>query len=365
MEKKRILIISIFAIALLTVILSLIVFIISLPEKAKEIEKPKVEYGEFTVRYEDEYEPGSSTTYYLHKDGSIEFTHTKYCSAKDCEPTTSDKKNLDFEKENLKLTYEFLRNFIKEDNEVTIYNSQIKDEKTKSMMFYILYDREEFIPLEMSDYDYKLELGKGYNFYDVYLKGNKIDVASTIYEKYDFVGIQTHTIKFKKQEILVDFIKEQFEKDETNKNIYYTGYSYKDKLILDAIIENNEDYIKNIEEAKELLYTLKYVGMDCLTPTLDIYDDKSYDYNYTFTTDGSEPTPKKGTYDYDLNKLLKTTKYEDVPEHPAGFFYLKGKEKNYYLGMEDKELDDFLKTAGLTKASFTCSLELERNNEAN
>ena len=61
MEKKRILIISIFAIALLTVILSLIVFIISLPEKAKEIEKPKVEYGEFTVRYEDEYEPGSST----------------------------------------------------------------------------------------------------------------------------------------------------------------------------------------------------------------------------------------------------------------------------------------------------------------
>jgi hypothetical protein len=233
------------------------------------------------------------------------------------------------------------------------------------MFFNISYEREELIQLDASNYDYKLELAKGNNFHLIYLEDNKINVANLIYENYDLVEIKKHTINFENNKIIKDFIKEQFEKDETFKNIYYTGYSYKDKLIMDAIIENNEDYIKNIEAAKELLYTLNYVGMDCLTPTLDIYDDKSYDYNYTFTTDGSEPTPKKGTYDYDLNKLLKTTKYEDVPEHPAGFFYLKGKEKNYYLGMEDKELDDFLKTAGLTKASFTCSLEHERLNEAN
>lgn len=365
MKKKKILIISIFAIALLTVILSLVVFILSLPEKAKEIEAPKVEYGEFTVRIEEDYEPGASTTYYLHKDGSIEFTHTKYCSAIDCEPTTSDKKILDFEKENLKLTYDFLRNLIEEGNEVTIYDSQIEDEKTKSLLFDISYEREELISLELSNYEYKLELGKGNNFHLIYLEGDKINVANLIYENYDLVGIKKHQIKFENNKIIKEFIKEQFDKGETFKNIYYTGSSYKDKLILDAIIENNEDYIKNIDEAKELLYTLNYVGMNCPTPTLDIYNDKSYDYNYTYTTDGSEPTPKKGTYDYDINKLLKTTEYEEISEHPAGFFYLKGKDNKYYLGMEDKDLDDFLKTAGLTKGSFTCSLEHERLNEAN
>lgn len=365
MEKKRILIISIFTVALLTVILSLIAFIISLPQKSKEVEVPKKEYGEFTIRYEEDYEPGASTTYYLHKDGSIESIHTQYCSALDCEPTTSEKEPLEFEKDNLKLTYQFLRNLIKKGNEVTIYDSQIKDEKTKSMFFNISYEREELVPLDASNYDYKLELAKGNNFHLIYLEDNKINVANLIYENYDLVEIKKHTINFENNKIIKDFIKEQFEKDETFKNIYYTGYSYKDKLIMDAIIENNEDYIKNIEEAKELLYTLNYVGMNCPTPTLDIYDDKSYDYNYTYTTDGSEPTPKKGTYDYDLKKLLKTTKYDDIEEHPAGYFYLEGKEKSYYLGIEDKDLDDFLKTAGLTKGSFTCSLEHERLNEAN
>ena len=195
MGKKRILIISIFTVALLTVILSLIAFIISLPSKSKEVEVPKKEYGEFTIRYEEDYEPGASTTYYLHKDGSIEYIHTQYCSALDCKPTTSEKEPLEFEKDNLKLTYKFLRNLIKKGNEVTIYDSQIKDEKTKSMFFNISYEREELIPLDASNYDYKLELAKGNNFHLIYLKDNKINVANLIYEKYDLVEIKKHTIE--------------------------------------------------------------------------------------------------------------------------------------------------------------------------
>lgn len=365
MTKKKILIVSVLAVALLTVILSMIFYIISLSSKPVEVEKPKKEYGEFTVRYEEDYEPGASTTYYLHKDGSIEYVHTQYCSALDCEPTTSEKESLEFEKENLKLTYNFLRNLIEEGNEVTIYKSQIKDDKTSSMFFNISYEREELIPLDASNYDYKLELSKGNNFHLIYLEDDKINVANLIYENYDLKEIKKHTIRFENKKVIKEFIKEQFKKDETFKNIYYGSYEYKDKMILDAIIANDESLLKDLSEAKELLYTLKYVGMDCLTPTLDIYNDKTYDYNYTYTTDGTEPTPLKGTYDYDINKLLKTTKYEDVPEHPAGFFYLENKKKSYYLGMEDKDLADFLASANLSTASFMCSLELERSNEAN
>ena len=130
-------------------------------------------------------------------------------------------------------------------------------------------------------------------------------------------------------------------------------------MILDAIIANDESLLKDLSNVKELLYTLKFVGLDCLTPTLDIYDDKSYDYNYTFTTDGSEPTPRKGTYDYDLNKLLKTTNVDELGEHHMVYFYLKNKKKSYYLGIEDKDLIDFLASANLTTESFMCSLEYE------
>lgn len=365
MTKKKILIISAFSIAILTAILSLIVYIISITPASTEITKEKLEYGEYTIRYEEDYEPGSSTTYYLHKDGSIEYTHTRYCTAKDCQSVTTELKELEFSKENLKLTYEFFLSLIEEKKENVIYKSQIKDDKTNSMFFYIQDQREDLIPLELSKYDYKLELLKGNNFHLIYLKDNKIDVANLIYENYDLVDIKTHTLDFKNTKIVKDFIKEQFDKNETFKNIYYTGYSYKDKLIIDAIIENKEEYLNNINEAKELLYTLTYTGMNCPTPTLDIYNDKSYDYNYTYTTDGSEPTPIKGTYEYDINKLLKTTDYNEIPSHPAGFFSLENKKERYYLGFEDKDLEDFLATANLTKASFTCSLEHERVNEAN
>jgi hypothetical protein len=365
MTKKKVLIVSILAVALLTAVLSLIFYIISLPSKPVEIEKPKFEYGEYTIRYEEDYEPGASTTYHLHKDGSIEYTHTRYCSAKDCEPETTELKKLEFSEENLKLTYKFLVSLLEEKKEITIYSSQIKDDKTNSLMFYISDEREELISLEMSDYDYKLELYKNNNFHLIYLEDDKINVGNLIYENYDLKEITKHTINFENNKIIKSFIVEQFDKKETFKNIYYSAYEYKDKLILDAIIANDESLIKDLSNVKELLYTLKFVGLDCLTPTLDIYDDKSYDYNYTYTTDGSEPTPLKGTYDYDINKLLKTTKSDEVPDHPAGYFYLSNKKKSYYLGMEDKDLADFLASANLSTASFMCSLELERNNEAN
>ena len=64
-------------------------------------------------------------------------------------------------------------------------------------------------------------------------------------------------------------------------------------------------------------------------------------------------------YDYDINKLLKTTEYNSIPDHPAGHFNLVNKDTRYFLGFEDKDLDDFLASAGLTKDSFMCSLELE------
>ena len=237
----------------------------------------------------------------------------------------------DYQDEKRKERIEFINNII------GIINSQIKDDKTSSMLFYIRDEREILIPLEMSNYDYKLELLKGHDFHLIYLKDDKIDVANLIYEDFDLENIKTHTLDFENTKVVKNFIKEQFDKNETFKNIYYTGYSYKEKLIIDAMLENNEEYIANIDEAKELLYTLTYSGMDCLTPTMDIYNDKSYDYNYTFTLDGSEPTPKKGTYDYDINKLLKTTEYNSIPDHPAGHFNLVNKDTRYFLGFEDKD----------------------------
>lgn len=73
---------------------------------------------------------------------------------------------------------------------------------------------------------------------------------------------------------------------------------------------NNSNNAKETSEKnnsntnKQQLYTIKYNGIDCPTPSLILYDDNTYEYYYTFTTNEKQPTPKTGTYNYDINEII-------------------------------------------------------------
>lgn len=54
----------------------------------------------------------------------------------------------------------------------------------------------------------------------------------------------------------------------------------------------------NSNTNKQQLYTITYNGLNCPTPSLILYDDNTYEYYHTFTTNGKPPTPKTGTLRY-------------------------------------------------------------------
>lgn len=315
----------------------------------------------YKITYEEDYEPGASTSYYLYTDGNIKVKSTTYCSAIDCEATTSELEDLNFDKETKKLTYHYLLSLTNGQKDTEIRHSDIyNDDKKTSIFYYIKSGDSDLIKLEIDDYQYKLELSKDNNYHLIYLKEDTITIANLYYKNYDREKVQIHNLKFNETntKLVKDFIIKQFEKEEIYKNIYYSNFEHKDKIILDAIISNKETLLANIENEKILLYKLGFSGLNCLTPELHIYDDLTYEFYNTFTTDGKNPTPKKGTYNYDLNNLIASSVDGNTLDTGVAFM-LTGKEKTYYFEVTNPALNEFLSTTELTVSSFTCGLESE------
>ena len=112
-------------------------------------------------------------------------------------------------------------------------------------------------------------------------------------------------------------------------------------------IENNESYLNNIENEVKLAYTISYSGMNCPTPTLYLYNDNTYKYYYTFSTDNEKLISKTGTYNYDIKKIINNIdKYE---ENNFGTYSIKEENgKNYTTYNTNTELQELLTSLDIT-----------------
>lgn len=356
MTKKRNLSIALIVLALIVLLLNIISNVITY----YTIKQDETNYI-YKITYEEDYEPGASTSYYLYTDGNIKVQRTTFCSALNCSSTTSELEDINFDKETKKITYHYLLSLTKGQKDTEIKHSEIyNDDKKTSIFNYINNEDSDLIKLEIDDYQYKLELSKDNNYHMIYLKDDTITVANLYYKNYDREKVQIHKLKFNETntKLIKEFILKQYEKEETYKNIYYSSFEHKDKIILDAITSNKETLLSNIENEKTLLYKLGFVGLNCLTPSLHIYDDLTYEFYNTYTTDGTNPTPKTGTYNYDLNKLIAASVDENILDNGLAFT-LTAKDKTYYYEVTNPTLNEFLNTTELTVSSFTCGLESE------
>ena len=179
-KTKNLFIIGI-VLAAIIIVLNIIVNIINYQVKKQD----ETNYI-YKITYDEDYEPGSQTTYFLYTDGNVKVKSTVFCGAIDCEPTVSELEDLDFSKENLKLTYHYLLSLTNGKKETIIKNSDIyNDDKKISIFSYINRGEEQLLKLEIDDYQYKLEVGKENNYHLIYLKDNTINVANLYYENFD------------------------------------------------------------------------------------------------------------------------------------------------------------------------------------
>lgn len=306
----------------------------------------------FTILYEiiyyDESIPGSKYDISVQKNNKIEITTTHFCSAIDCEPTT-EKEIFNYSKDNLEKLKIFINNNFS-NNYVEVHESKLTDRQKE--VIHALLQGEYFFEKNVEEYKYKIEYSKNDSLsYDIYFKNdNSILVKKLkINSDYDIVSVDTYALNFsqKNKAKLNDYIEKEVKKE--NKNVIYK-YStlQKDEInIFNSIVKNNESYLNNIENEVKLAYTISYSGMNCPTPTLYLYNDNTYKYYYTFSTDNEKLISKTGTYNYDIKKIINNIdKYE---ENNFGTYSIKEENgKNYTTYNTNTELQELLTSLGIT-----------------
>lgn len=302
----------------------------------------------YEIIYYDESIPGSKYDISVQKNNKVEITTTHFCSAIDCEPTT-EKEIFNYSKDNLEKLKIFINNNFS-NNYVEVHDNKLTDRQKE--VIHALLQGEYFFEKNVEEYKYKIEYSKNDSLsYDIYFKNdNSILVKKLkINSDYDIVSVDTYALNFsqKNKAKLNDYIEKEVKKE--NKNVIYK-YStlQKDEInIFNSIVKNNESYLNNIENEVKLAYTISYSGMNCPTPTLYLYNDNTYKYYYTFSTDNEKLILKTGTYNYDIKKIINNIdKYE---ENNFGTYSIKEENgKNYTTYNTNTELQELLTSLGIT-----------------
>lgn len=299
--------------------------------------------------YYDDMTPGAEYEISIY-ESQVEIKKTEFCSMVDCEPIIK-KEVFEYSNENMDKLKKFINSnniFIEKYNINLNYNDL--NDYQKNIITSITMG-EYFFETSIEDYDYKIEYSKNDNLnYSIYLKKDKSILVKKCYinDDYDITKIDTYSLNFSNENlnILNEYILKEAEVKK--KNVIYKNSSLKkDEInIFKSIEENNESYLNDYENTPKLLYTISYNGINCLTPTLYLYDDNTYEYYYTQTFSDKPLSPKTGNYDYNISTIINNIDKYD--ENPAGPYYIKSSDgKTYETYNSNNELIEFINLLGI------------------
>lgn len=302
----------------------------------------------YNITYYDDLIPGSKYEISV-QDNGVEITKTSFCSAVNCSPKT-EKEIFNYSKENIEKLKTFINNNFSNNYYIELNDNELTERQKEVIQGLLL--GEYFFETNVEEYKYKIEYSKNDSLtYDIYFKNDKSILVKKlkINSDYNIVSVNTYSLNFsqKNKNILFDYVEKEVKK-ENNNIIYKYSTLQKDEInIFNSITENNEAYLNNIESEAKLTYTISYNGIDCLTPTLYLYSDNTYEYYYTFGIDKEKLIPKTGTFNYDITKVINNIdKYE---ENSFGPYSIKKENgKNYTTYKTNTELQELLTSIGIT-----------------
>lgn len=295
------------------------------------------------ITYYDETVPGAKYNIIIQDNNKIKIITTHFCmiEGSSCNPRI-EVETFNYSQDNLKKLKEFIKNNFS-NNHVEVYKSELTD-KQKEVIEGILFG-EYFFETSVEEYKYKIEYQKNKSLsYDIYLKDdNSILVKKlNINDEYDIVSSDTYPLNFseKNKAILKDYIEKQVKEEKRNVIYKYPSLLKNEINIFNSITENDESYLDNIEYEAKLSYTISFVGIDCQTPTLYLYNDNTYEYYDTYNEDNL--IPKTGTYDYDIKTIINNI--DKYKEDNYGQYIIKDEnQKSYTTYKTNIELQNFLK----------------------
>ncbi len=301
--------------------------VLNLKTEKKKDEK-KEDPVSYAFTYSDDYAPGSQYEVKV-EDTSVYVKTTRFCSAKDCEPTIEEEKYT-YSKENLQKLKDFIKELAAVNPNLNALNASSLSENQVDIIESIPLG-EFFFELAVEKYEYRIEYdGSNTVSYNIYFKedGTILVKKATINEDYDITNIEDYQLSFsdKNKKILKEYVQKEAESSDS-KVILKSATLYKDeKAIIQSMVENKESYLEGIEETAKLAYVITYHGINCLTPVLRLYTDNTYELYDTYSE--TAVVPKTGNYSYDMKKLLaNVNQYE---ESPIGTYTIQDSDNHSY-----------------------------------
>lgn len=98
------------------------------------------------------------------------------------------------------------------------------------------------------------------------------------------------------------------------------------------------------EKSNTLAFTIADVSKNCLSNSIHVYYDNKYEVYKAYYTNGQKMTPiRTGTYDYDINKILKNISNYKSDEVAYINYKIKINDKEYIVSQREKnELREFI-----------------------
>ena len=344
MDKiKRNMIISIVSIFTLLTISSLILTIYNLLTNKSEV------YTDNNATYKIKYIDNNiyNTIYDITiNNNKVKIFEKNDCSKVRCDEETKETVN-NYSKENMtKLTKFLTSNFsFNEDNSLELKKESLS--KYQERVIEGVTISQYFFETAFEEYQYKIDYSENDNIsYDIYLKNDKSILVKKCYinSDFDITKIDTYNLNFSKSSIdkIYEYTKKELEKSNRDENIVYKYSTLRkdEKNIINSIVNKDENLMKNNNNL-ELIYTISYNGINCDTPILHLYNDNTYEYYYTFTSDDKKLTPKTGTYNVDIDKIITNNIKSDYDYYTIRD---ENNNKNYNISENNVELHNFLKS---------------------
>lgn len=303
----------------------------------------------YKIVYYDDGIPGSKYDISIFDNNKIEIVETSYCSALDCDSTTT-KEDFNYSKSNFEKLKTFIdNNFSKE--QIELHPNELTDKQKEVMQSLLL--GEYFFEISVEEYKYKIQYSESDNLsYYIYIKNDDSIIVKKVKtnDNYDITNVNTYSLDFsqKNKTILTDYALKELKKDKDKGNVIYkNSLLRKDEInIFNSITKNDESYLNNAENVK-LSYTISYEGIDCDTPNLYLYSDNSFEYDTFAINESNEQILKSGIYNYDIKKIIDNIdKYKDDNHEPYSIIDENGNK--YITYSTNSELEELLSSLNVT-----------------
>lgn len=275
---------------------------------------------------------------------------------------------IDFSKDNMKVVNDFINELFesKKEKKITLNKDELTL-KQKNIIEAIIHNDESLINVN-NDEIYKLvtdmwcktmlnDGGSHESSYYIFdFSKNKVEKYESYYrayEGYDYKDRLIYTKEIDKETL--SSIKN------TLNTLLYKEDDKEDNLCPFSIIHNdeekeiyNEESINKLNEIifkldgnnnkKELVFSLKSTNLKCLSPSLEVYNDNTYELFATIRDENdSLVTIKKGTYNYNLDLILNDNISNYLVDSDSAHILIDGDGKEYRLDVYEP-LDTFLKS---------------------